>query len=137
MVALAGALLIGCAVGPDYRPPAPPDTRTYTATTLPAETVSSSGPAGQAQHFEMGDKIPGQWWLLFRSEPLDRLISLALAHSPTVDAAQAALRQARENYRAQYGSTWFPAVDANLSASRQRTTGASFGQAGIGDYIFT
>ncbi|MEJ2730705.1 MAG: efflux transporter outer membrane subunit [Deltaproteobacteria bacterium] len=51
-------------------------------------------------------------------------------------AAQAALRQARELLRAQYGATWFPGVDANLSAGRQRSAGASFGQGSGGGSTF-
>jgi NodT family efflux transporter outer membrane factor (OMF) lipoprotein len=84
----------------------------------------------------MGEKIPDQWWKLFHSEALDRLIRRALVDNPTTVAAQAALRQAQELLRAQYGATWFPGVDANLSASRQRSAGASFGQGSGGGSTF-
>jgi NodT family efflux transporter outer membrane factor (OMF) lipoprotein len=130
LAALVGIGLIGCAVGPDFKPPAAPDAQTYTAAALPEETAASPVAGGQAQRFNRGEEIPRQWWLVFHSETLDGLIGRALAENPTVAAAQAALRQARENYQAQFGTVWFPSVDAGLSGSRQRTTGASSGSSG-------
>jgi len=136
MVVLGGALLMGCAVGPNFQPPEAPDTQAYTSTALPSETATASVAGGTAQRFKMGEKIPNQWWKLFHSEALDRLIRRALVDNPTTVAAQAALRQAQEILRAQYGATWFPGVDANLSAGRQHSAGASFGQASGGGSTF-
>lgn len=130
------AALAGCAVGPDFRPPAAPAVQNYTATALPIQSAEAPGVGGNAQRFDMGAKIPSQWWTLFRSEDLDRLIRMALADNPTTAAAQAALRQARENYSAQYGASRFPGIDANLSAGRERSGGASFGQSGGGGATF-
>jgi NodT family efflux transporter outer membrane factor (OMF) lipoprotein len=118
----------GCAVGPDFRTPAAPGVKTYTEKYLPVETVSAPGAAGASQRFADGGDIPQQWWTLFHSEPLDRLIRQALADSPTVAAAESALRQARENLRARTGTVYYPSVDGNLSVARQKSTGASFGQ---------
>ncbi|VEB41872.1 efflux transporter, outer membrane factor (OMF) lipoprotein, NodT family [Chromobacterium violaceum] len=43
-----------------------------------------------------GGDLPAQWWTLFRSPELDQLIRAALAHNPSLEAAQAALaRRAR------------------------------------------
>jgi NodT family efflux transporter outer membrane factor (OMF) lipoprotein len=136
LAALGGALLMGCAVGPNFKAPEAPDTQTYTARALPSKTVATSVVGGTAQHFKMGEKIPDQWWMLFHSETLDRLIRLALADNPTTVAAQAALRQAQEILRAQYGAIWFPGIDADLSASRQRSSSAVFGQASGGASSF-
>jgi NodT family efflux transporter outer membrane factor (OMF) lipoprotein len=118
---------LGCAVGPDFQTPKAPTTKAYTAEALPAETDAAPGTAGVAQRFSPGKDIPQEWWTLLHSEELDRLIRQALADSPTVAAAKARLREADENRRAQYGSL-FPAVDANISASRQKISGAGFGQ---------
>ena len=118
-VALGAALLAGCASGPDFHTPPAPAAERYTAQTLPAETAAAPGPAGQAQRFVSGRDIPGEWWTLFRSEPLDRLIRQALADSPTLAAAQATLRQAQEELRAG-SSALFPQVDAGVGAARQR-----------------
>jgi len=127
VVSIAAAVLAGCAVGPDFRAPAPPKTDTYTTPTLPAETATAPVAGGGPQRFVAGRDIPAQWWTLFHSEALDRLIRQSLADSPTLAAAQAALRQAQENRLARLGAL-FPSVDANFSATRQKFTGASFGQ---------
>ncbi|SMG54950.1 efflux transporter outer membrane subunit [Paraburkholderia susongensis] len=132
--ALCGCVaLAGCMVGPDYRTPPAPPTDTYTATPLPAQTASTPGPAGLPQRFVPGEDIPAQWWTLFHCEPLDALISEAIANSPNIVAAQAALRQARENFSAQAGGTLLPSVDAQLNATREKLNGITFGQPGLVD----
>jgi len=125
--ALLAAALAGCAVGPDFRRPAPPAVTSYTAEALPAETAGAPVSGGAAQRFASGEEIPPQWWALFRSEALDRLVRQALADSPTLAAAKARLREAEENRRAQYGAL-LPSVDAEASARRAKISGASFGQ---------
>jgi len=135
-IAIASAALAGCAVGPDFRRPAIPDTKGYTDTPLAAETSSSPGTGGEAQRFIQGRDIPAEWWSLFQSKNLDSLIRQALADSPTLAASQAALRQARENRRAQLGEL-FPSVDAGFSANRSKFTGASFGQPDVPGTLFT
>ena len=64
--------------------------------------------------------------VLYRSEPLDRLIREGLADSPTLDAARATLRQAQENLTAQTGALLYPGVDANASATREKLSNAEF-----------
>lgn len=117
----------GCAVGPDFRPPPTPDVKAYTENPMPPATVSAPGPEGTAQRLVDGGVIPAQWWLLFQSEALERLIRRALADSPTLEAAEAALRRARENLRARTGTVVYPSLDGSFSASRQKITGASSG----------
>jgi NodT family efflux transporter outer membrane factor (OMF) lipoprotein len=136
LVAVSALLLSGCAVGPNFRQPAPPATASFTALPLPAETAAAPVPVGEAQRLVSGRDIPAQWWTLFQSQPLNDLISQALTASPNLAAAQAALRQATENRRAQFGNQ-LPSVDANLSATRQKFSGASFGQSGNPTSIFT
>jgi len=136
LAVLVAVLLAGCAAGPDFRRPGPPAVASYTTGAIPAETAAAPVAGGAAQRFATGEKIPAQWWALFRSEPLDRLIRQALADSPTLAAAQATLRIAEENRRAQFGAL-LPAVDAGASATRQKISGASFGQQGIGLSPFT
>ena len=134
-VALAAALA-GCAAGPDFRPPEAPGGKGYTAEALPAGTPAAPGVAGARQCFIPGKEIPRQWWTLFRSEPLDRLIRQALQDSPTLAAAQATLRRAQENRQARLGAL-LPSVDAGFSADRQKFTGASFGQPDAPGGLFT
>lgn len=123
-------LLTGCAVGPDFKRPATPETPTYTATPLPAQTSSVPTPLGETQHFVAGGWVNPQWWQELGSPKLNALIDEALQASPTLAKSQAVLRQAQELYAAQAGSTLYPQVDATLGAQRQRTTPSSLGQIG-------
>lgn len=126
-VVFAWIAITGCTVGPNFRAPPSPDVKAYTEKPIPAETVSAPGLGGAPQQLVYGLDIPGQWWTLFRSEALDLLIRRAIAENPTLAAAQASLRQAGENLRARTGTVIYPGVDANLSATRQRVSGASSG----------
>jgi NodT family efflux transporter outer membrane factor (OMF) lipoprotein len=127
---LIAATAAGCAVGPDFHAPAAPQTDHYTAQPLPAQTASVAVAGGEAQRFINGAALPAQWWTLFDSEPLNQLVAAAFAGSPTADAARAALRQAQEQLNAQRGG-FFPSIDANGSAQRQKTSAAALGAAGL------
>ena len=90
---LAALLLSACAVGPNYKQPHAPETSGFVpAGALPATTASAPLPGGDPQHFVDGLDIPGQWWSLFKSAELNALIERGLANSPTLEAAQAAIR---------------------------------------------
>jgi NodT family efflux transporter outer membrane factor (OMF) lipoprotein len=125
---VAALVLAGCAAGPDYRQPEAPAVKNYITDALPAETAGAPGTGGSVQRFDPGKEIPAQWWTLFRSEQLDRVIREALEHNPTLAAAQATLVQSQENLRAVVGSALFPSVNANASGARQQISGAAFGQ---------
>ena len=60
---------------------------------------------------------------------MNSLIAEALRANPNLEAAQAALRQAKENLYAQQGHL-LPSVDANGSATREQFSPAEFGQPG-------
>jgi len=125
------ALLSSCAVGPDFKAPeAPHDARFVAAGQLPLETAATALPGGEAQRFVDGQDIPGQWWTLFQSAQLNALIERALKNSPTLESAQAALRQAKEITAVQRGS-YYPSVSGALEAQRQKASGAAFGVAGF------
>lgn len=136
LVAAACLTMGGCTVGPDFRAPAAPAAAGYTATVLTPETASAPVAGGEAQHFAQGQEIPGQWWQLFQNPALDQLIRQALKESPTLTAAQATLRQAQENLRARSGTEYYPGVDASLTGSRQKATGAAFGQPNSGGFFY-
>ncbi|MGO9951978.1 MAG: efflux transporter outer membrane subunit [Dissulfurispiraceae bacterium] len=114
--------LTGCAVGPDFQRPATPAVDRYTTESLPPQTVSVEVKGGEAQRFVKDMDIPGQWWTLFHSKPLNDLISQALKANPDLEAAQAALRGAWETVYAQQGA-FFPSIDANFNPTRQKTAG--------------
>jgi NodT family efflux transporter outer membrane factor (OMF) lipoprotein len=132
-MAATGALsllaLTACAVGPDFAVPPAPPVAGYTPEGQPATTASIAMAGGTAQKFEMGRDIPGEWWKVFHSKELDSLIAEALRANPSLQAAQAALWQAKENLYAQQGKL-LPSVDANSSATRQQFSPAEFGSAG-------
>ena len=117
-----------CTLGPDFVRPDSPDTQNYTSEKLP----KSVG----AQTLLMGKEMPAQWWMLFRSPPLTKLIERALKQSPDLQAAQAALTEASEIATAKE-SALFPAVDAGYSAIRQQTSGAQFGSPSFSGSLFS
>jgi len=134
-IAATAALLVACAVGPDYRAPDAPAVSLYTEKPQPDRTEAAPVRGGEAQRFEVGARISAEWWTLFGSPELDKLMRSALAGHPTLAAAQAALRQTEENLNAQY-AVLYPSVDASLSARRQRISGASFGNPAIPSNLF-
>ena len=131
-VASVSAALAGCTVGPDFARPDKPKADGYTPETLAPQTASAAGDGGAAQTFIQGKDIPGQWWTLFHSTELNVLIDEALKANPDLDAAQASLRQARENFYAQQGGL-FPTLTGNASAQQQRFSGVTFGQPGLNE----
>jgi NodT family efflux transporter outer membrane factor (OMF) lipoprotein len=108
-------------VGPDFQRPASPQVKGYTPEPLPAQTAVAKTAGGEAQRFMQDMNIPAQWWTLFHSQPLNALIEQSLKANPGLQAAQAALRVAQENYYAQRG-VFYPAVAANYSPSRQKVS---------------
>lgn len=107
-----------CAVGPEFRSPVLEAEAGYRADPLPEQTVGTDMPTGDAQRFLQGTDLPDQWWTLFGNEELNRRVEQALANSPTVASAQAALRQAQEQTGAARGDL-LPRLDASLGAVRQ------------------
>jgi NodT family efflux transporter outer membrane factor (OMF) lipoprotein len=130
-LAVAAALLAGCAVGPDFQRPEPPAAKTYRSGTQHSETVEATGPGGYQQRFNSGMDIPAQWWTLFHSEPLDRLVRIALDNSPKLVQARAKLKQAQEDLIARTGATQYPAVNVTLSATRQQVDLAALGVSNV------
>ncbi|MEO8803661.1 MAG: efflux transporter outer membrane subunit [Rudaea sp.] len=119
IVALTILSLSGCAVGPDFKPPAAPNVSAYTRESIPAQTEGTHGGGESMQRFVEGRDIRGDWWTLFHSPALNALIAQALAHNPDLKAAQAALLAARETTRAGRGA-YYPSVSASASASREQ-----------------
>ena len=112
------AVLAACAVGPNFKRPTPPDAPGY-GSAPQSQIAATDAAGGETQHFVAGMDIPNQWWTLFRSAQLDRMVEQALKANPDVGAAQAALRQAHELYLAQWTS-FFPVVEGNFSAIRAK-----------------
>ncbi len=114
-------IVIGCAVGPDFKKPEAPKVSGYTPGSLAAMETVTNVSGGQAQRFVEGQDIPGEWWDVFHSKPLNDLIERALTNNPDIKSAQAALTVARENVLAQRGS-YYPSASANFSATRAKSS---------------
>ena len=124
MLALAGtvAMLAGCALGPDFKRPDPPHVERYTAQELRLETAAAVGES--EQHVVPGEQLRSDWWRLFQSDALDRVVERALAGNRTLVAAAATLAQSQELAAAQAG-TLYPQVGVTAAIGRQKY-GAEF-----------
>lgn len=111
-VGMAALVLAGCA-GPDFHRPTPPPVGGYTRESLPVS------PSVNGQQFKTGASVPPEWWRDFDSPTLAALIDTALAHNPTIESAEAILRQAHAATAAQRAA-YFPTLGASFSPSRQR-----------------
>jgi NodT family efflux transporter outer membrane factor (OMF) lipoprotein len=120
----ATAAMSGCAVGPDFMVPSAPNVNRFTPNALPVQTAAAGDAAGAAQRFVTGRDLPGDWWRMFGSPELKSLVERAVQNNPDLSAAQAALRVAQANMAAGTGA-FFPSVDGNFGASRQKTGIAS------------
>jgi len=133
----AGLVLISmsiwrCALGPDFVPPPAPEVEGYTQGKAPAETIPAEG---KQQQFEWGARISREWWHLFQSDKLNRVIQLAVANNQTLQAAQARLRESQANLRAGYG-LFFPQIEGKADITREKFNASSFGGSGAGT-LFT
>jgi outer membrane protein TolC len=129
MVAASALSLASCAVGPNFKRPAPPPAAAsgYAPAPLSITTASAPGIAnGNAEQFVMGRDIPFAWWTQFGSSKLDTLVDKALAANPTLPAAQAALRQAQEQVARSAASSIRPSHPAfSPAASKWQATSAA------------
>jgi NodT family efflux transporter outer membrane factor (OMF) lipoprotein len=121
---IASSLLMfatGCAVGPNFKKPAPPNLTGYTPAPISTTSSTANVTGGEAQQLVDGRDIPGEWWTLFHSQPLNDLIERSLKANPDLKAAQAALIVARENVLAQRGA-YYPSVTGGFSATRAKSS---------------
>jgi NodT family efflux transporter outer membrane factor (OMF) lipoprotein len=121
-VLAAPVALAACSVGPNFTRPEPPATDRYTSNILAIEAGSTAA----GQHLALGQQIEGDWWSLFGSEAIDRLVQQALAHNRTLEASKATLAQARELALARAG-TRYPQIALTAGAGRQKYGAEFFG----------
>ena len=89
----------------------------YGAEAQPTQTVPAQG---ITQQFVVGAKPVPEWWKLYQSEALNALVDEGLRNSPTLAATDKSLAAAREQLRAQIGSSMLPTIDAGGQATRNR-----------------
>ncbi|PMS16371.1 RND transporter [Trinickia dabaoshanensis] len=112
--------LAACSLGPSGKPPGLPSPAHYGQTALPERTDAAGG---VAQQFDVGAQPVPNWWQLYRSTQLDALVEEGLKNSPTLAATEKNLAGAREQLRAQIGSSLLPTIDAQGQATRNRALG--------------
>ena len=130
-IAVVTAALGACAVGPDFHPPAAPETTHYTPSPAPGTTEGAPGRTGEAQTLVEDRDIQADWWTLFHNPQLDELMRRALQDNPSVQAAQATLLNAQETWKAERGGLLLPTIDGQFQAERQREPGVLFGEPGV------
>lgn len=118
---LSAVPLAGCALGPDFLSPDPPKDAAY----LPDGSLSA-GKEGEGQRINQGADVPGRWWEMFHNKRLDELTRSAVEKSPTLAAAEAALRAAGETAGSTAGAL-YPQLSATGSASRAQTVNSTSG----------
>ena len=102
-------LISGCTLGPDFIRPKSPEVKSYLPGKSSTKITTTSSESVKAQSLAMGKDIEGQWWTLFRSPALTKLIELTIKHNPDLQTALATLNQAQENATAKQGSL-FPSL---------------------------
>jgi NodT family efflux transporter outer membrane factor (OMF) lipoprotein len=121
---ISATALAGCMVGPDFTPPDPPKDKSYLSDPSLEETVATNDVlGGEAQRFVRGLDIPGQWWEVFESRPLDDLIARSLQANPDIQSAIQALKAAQQNARAQRAAL-YPTVGLLGSGSNNQISNA-------------
>lgn len=125
MAVSLAALLMGCAVGPDFSEPAAPPAEGYTEPGQPEPSLPQT--KEQQQHFALGKKISGDWWQLFRSDRLNGVLQQAIGGNLSLVAAQTTLAQAQQ-VAVQAGGILYPQIDLAAGATREQATFAFVGQ---------
>ena len=125
---VALSLAVSGCVGPNFVPPAAPAVDGYLPGKLASPNPGAGGPKVASQHFVSGEAVSARWWAAFQSEPLNQLIRDSVNHSPTLQAAEAAIKVAQYNAQAQR-SAWAPQVSGNSQSQQilQSNAGSVFG----------
>ncbi|MHB8744481.1 MAG: efflux transporter outer membrane subunit [Sulfuricaulis sp.] len=122
VLAMTVAMLVGCAVGPDFKRPEAPQVDRYTSRPLKLEAKDALDES--AQQVILGEQLGQAWWRLFQSDALSGVVKHALAQNRTIVAAGYTLAQAQELAAAQAG-TRYPQVDMTAGIGREKY-GAEF-----------
>ena len=118
------AALTGCAAAPAATPTGAPQPMRLTSTALPLATAGAPEGPDRPQSLQASTSDREDWWSAFGGPPVDVLVRGALAGNPTVAAATATLRQARELTLAQSASLW-PSLGASVGAVQAHGVNAS------------
>lgn len=130
---VSAAALAGCAVGPNFRRPAPPPGQAYYIPDKASSSIASGAKGVKITRLEPGADLPGQWWHIFKSPALDATLRASIAGSPTLAQADATLAQAREQILVAQAAL-LPKVGASAGVERQTGSVAQLGSASTTTY---
>ena len=116
LLATIAVSISGCAVGPNFTPPAAPDVAGYVRGRLASPNPRGDTPRVAGQHFVTGADVSARWWSAFKSPLLNELVKQSVDHNPNLQAAEAAIKVAQYNAQAQRG-LFFPQVTGNSTSS--------------------
>src|SRR3984893_2570203 len=116
MVTILSLAISGCAVGPNFSPAPAPDVNGYVPGKLASPDPGRGGPRVAGQHFVTGTDVSARWWAAFKSPLLNELVKQAVDHNPNLQSAEAAIKVAQYNARAQRG-LFFPQVAGNSTSA--------------------
>ncbi|ODP33379.1 efflux transporter outer membrane subunit, partial [Pandoraea sp. ISTKB] len=120
IVSILPLWLGACSFTPGDKPPAMPSPSHYGVNALPTQTVTAQG---ASQRFDVGAPPVKAWWQAYQSDKLNALVDEGLRNSPNLSSADHALQAAREQLKAQIGSSLFPSIDIGGEAARERNLG--------------
>ncbi|MET3217285.1 UNVERIFIED_ORG: NodT family efflux transporter outer membrane factor (OMF) lipoprotein [Burkholderia territorii] len=119
MTLFAGcAIVAGCTVGPDYKPPKADVPDTWHAMRADGQAAPASGVAARSSPTVDADPDP-RWWRAFGDPLLDQLVERAAHDNLDVQAAVLRIAQARAQVRAA-AAQGLPDVRANASYQREQ-----------------
>jgi len=131
LFAAPALLLSACMVGPDFSRPAAPASRHYD---LQAERSLAAGRVDGAQHIAPDRAPTDDWWAVFGSPKLDRVMRQAVAGNLDLDAADATIAQANEAVAAA-GGALLPQLDVAAQGGRQGTGHGTTTQYAVGPQV--
>jgi NodT family efflux transporter outer membrane factor (OMF) lipoprotein len=116
LICAVGAVACGCASGPNFSRPTPPAATRYTQADLHGEQPPAND---STQHIALGREIEGDWWDLFRSDAIDKVVNEAVRRNRSLAASRATLEQAKDLASAQEGSR-YPQIGLTSGIGRQK-----------------
>lgn len=117
-VVCVSATISGCAVGPNFSSPDAPETSTYTPENISRISETNGGDI----RLVAAGEVPEKWWETFHNKKLNGIVTNAIQHNQTLEAAEASIRVAYFNAEAQKGFFlpqigMTPSVSANLPSN--------------------
>ncbi len=123
--ALLALLCAGCAVGPDYQPPAVSSSAQWGELASSASSTETAMRApGPTSTPDAGEPALAEWWTTFHDPMLDQLVARAIAGNLDLKVAESRVREARAQ-RAVVASELLPDLEPNASYTRERVSGSS------------